>query len=178
MESAGRLATEKLEWLKEHLAYEWGLLHHAYGRMLEASPTSRDWPCFFECFALHARNLYEFLTSEPDPRNFRASDFVKGRAAKKTDLTKGVFQKIDAQLMHMSKRRPSVPAGKFNTADAAGLISWLRKEMAGFVAELPAPMQAVCWHLPNPAVMIGPDSNTTNPHVETTLVSTPSLGKR
>lgn len=97
------MKVDQLEWLKEHLKYEWRMLHHSYSGWGKVPTNSRDWPCFFECFAIHARNLYEFITSDPHSQNFKASDFIAGYAAKKINLTIGAFQKIDGQMFHMSR---------------------------------------------------------------------------
>jgi len=165
---------DKSEWFKEHLTYEWQMLRYAYGRLSAVTPPSPDWSCFFECFALHARNLYEFLTSERDNRNFKASDFIEHYAADKNDLTKGVFQKIDAQMMHMSKARPSEASGKFNKRDAAKLMNWFNLEMGAFMEQMPDEIRSNWRGLPSQIGVVAGAVAITNDRDEVTHINTPS----
>jgi hypothetical protein len=60
--------------LREHIPYELLMLRHTH-RQLSQVDGQLDRNAFLEAFAVHARNLFNFLTNREDSRNLKASDF-------------------------------------------------------------------------------------------------------
>jgi len=65
---------QKTEHLGDHLPYEVLMLRHSYERTLEVR-YALDWNAFHEAFAVHARNLFDFLMNKGGSNNFNARDF-------------------------------------------------------------------------------------------------------
>jgi hypothetical protein len=66
---------QQRDYLDEHLPYTLKMLRYTHGQMLQQQHYL-SWNAHFESFAVHARNLVNFLTSN-DKSNFEAKDFVK-----------------------------------------------------------------------------------------------------
>lgn len=126
------------EWLKEHLAYELDMLHFTLER-ISVLPESPEWNAHFESFAVHARNLYGFLTNDSGQGNYNASDFVPHFRSAKTDLTKGAFPKLLFQVLHLGKRRPTSTHGKFTLDICRQFYSWIEENFKMFTDQLGEP---------------------------------------
>jgi hypothetical protein len=88
----------------------------------------------FAAFAVSARNIYDFLCSEADNRNFNAKDYVAGFSAEKEP---GLFNRLDPAVFHMGKSR--VDGSKFDIADIDRAISWIDSAWSSWSALLSAP---------------------------------------
>jgi len=145
---------ERDAWFSEHLHYEWLMLKHCLARIQQRQESNFDRNCFLETFVLHARTLYLFLTNDDDSRSFGVKDFVPGFNSKKSDLTKGLFQKIHAQVLHLAKRRPFDAVEKFNSDNCVELYRWLDQELKEFLAMLPVELRNIWTGEPRPATMV------------------------
>ena len=115
------------------------MLEHTFQRIRTVNDKA-DWNAFLESFCVHARNLKAFLTNDRGNANNGAiaRDFIdSSRVRVPPDLT-GAFQRLNEQSTHLSKNRPTEPAGKFTRQDAVAVITWLRSAMQAFIDGLPA----------------------------------------
>jgi hypothetical protein len=92
---------EKAELIRQHPPYELDMLNITLERITRVTPTTThsaipEWNAYFESFAVHARNLRDFLTNDGDSRNFQAKDFVDRYRASDKNKTSGMFQDLDS----------------------------------------------------------------------------------
>jgi hypothetical protein len=124
----------KKDYLDEHLPYMLKMLRYTYKQMLEQQHYL-SWNAHFESFAVHARNLVAFLTNN-DTGNFKAKEFVaQDYKAVKGDL-QGPMKKLDEQVFHLAKTRPTDVVGKFDTKHAEIVSRWIEKNFADFLNQL------------------------------------------
>lgn len=136
-------AAEKKKWLKEHLIYERDMFRHTYRKVCELSQ-SLDRFAFYESFAVHARNLYSFLTNDEDPRNYRAREFIDGFESDGGELH-GKIQRMNTQVQHMGKSRAGDddPDKKIKTGDCETVARWIEEHMQRFLSQLGEPYKQV-----------------------------------
>lgn len=139
--------TEKNEYIKDHLRYEFLMLCHTLLRM-ENTKHELDWNAFYESFAVHARILYDFLTNEKDSRNFKASDYVEEFEADKRDAAISIFKDLNAQVFHLGKRRPYVNSDKVCLPQAQKVYAWIKANFENFIDQLSEPYRSN-WHWDN-----------------------------
>lgn len=123
-------------WLQEHLSYELLMLRLTYSKLSQVADQA-DWNAFYESFAVHARNLYYFLTNEEE---LQARHFVTDYKAVKTNETKGPLQRLALQVFHLSKDRPPTSSrrgAKIDAEDRQAVYSWIEDQMTDFVRQLP-----------------------------------------
>jgi hypothetical protein len=145
-------ASELAEWMKEHLSYEMLMLQHTH-RKLSQIEDQLDWNTYYESFAVHARNLYRFLTNEED---VQAAHFVKGYKAGKTHETVSAFQRLPLQVFHMSLHRPPTGSRRGAKVDADArdaVLSWIENQMNDFIGKLQAPY-ADAWAMSDAAALV------------------------
>jgi hypothetical protein len=123
--------------LAESLPYELLMLRHTH-RQLSQEQNQLDWNVFLESFAIHARNIIDFLTNRSDSRDIEASHFggaYKPPAHRELD---GLKQKLHYQILHLGKRRQGEldREERFNTDDADKLCRWIEDAMARFLSSL------------------------------------------
>ncbi|MGP0060080.1 MAG: hypothetical protein ACLPID_12420 [Beijerinckiaceae bacterium] len=131
---------ERKFYLNEHLRYEMFMLR--YTAQTLPLRAQLDWNVCVESLTVHARNLYLFLTNDKDAKNFKARDFVEKFNVRKDD-TKGIFERINRQVLHLGKARRSDVAGKISPDDVVTVSHWLEKHFMEFVGELKEPY---CWN--------------------------------
>ncbi|HEX3920074.1 MAG TPA: hypothetical protein VHW60_22275 [Caulobacteraceae bacterium] len=123
----------KTKWLREHLAYERGMLAQAYGRL--GHVTGVDVNFAIEVFWLHARNLYRFLRPrKEDKSSVTAQDYVPGYKAR------AVFRQIDrlgAFTFHNGTQR--LEWEKVTTAETHRFVLWLNEHWLEWAEQLPQP---------------------------------------
>jgi hypothetical protein len=124
---------QKNEYLREHLPYEMKMLRYTSKQMLERQHYL-SWNAHYEAFAVHARNLANFLSND-DKGNFKAREFVSTFSAKKGELGTAM-QTLTNQVFHLAKSRPSTPIGKFNTEHATPVCEWIENNFADFLNKL------------------------------------------
>src|SRR5271169_3273197 len=97
---------QKIEHLTEHLPYELLMLRHTRERM--SSPRyPLDWNAHYESFAVHARNLFDFLMNDATQANFKASHFSTFKASKNAEVQRLIRQDFHSQILHLGKNRES-----------------------------------------------------------------------
>src|SRR3981081_1240019 len=94
---------QKRNYLDEHLPYMLKMLRYTYGQMLQKQHYL-SWNAHFESFAVHARNLVNFLTNN-DTGNFKAKDLVPAYRARISD-NQGAMVLLREPVFHLAKRRP------------------------------------------------------------------------
>ena len=124
-------------------------------------------------FAVHARNLHDFLTNSEGSRNFNAQDFVAQFRVAKVDETKGMFQKLHAQVFHLGKSRPTDQQEKANLDSAKSVSSWIETNFATFVSELEKGGRKWDWHSADPSKIAR--DGTVVVHTSTASVATNSI---
>ena len=83
----------EIAYLREHVRYEVVMVRWAFGQ-IQPLPPSLERNAFIECFAVHARALFEFLASEGDARSVDALVYVEGF---KPDGAADASRKINGQ---------------------------------------------------------------------------------
>jgi hypothetical protein len=105
-------------------------------RQISAHHRRLAFNCYLECFAIHTRVLYKFLTKDEDSRNFEAKDFVGSyKPLSHTQLT-GAMDKLNRQILHLAKSRANQPEEKFNTAHVEEIHQWIERAISRFVGAL------------------------------------------
>jgi hypothetical protein len=95
---------QKVSYLEHQLPYEFIMIRHTNKR-IHSDQSRLDWNAYYEYFCGHARNLYHFFINE-DGKNAKMSSFVSDLTIKKSDDTKGIFQKLNNQVFHLGWSRP------------------------------------------------------------------------
>lgn len=126
---------ELIDYLIEHVAYEWLMLRFTYERSRTDSELLSN--ALYESFGLHARALYDFLRNEKDHRNFKASNFVHDFAVNDRRALEGLVPSINQQLIHLGKRRAN-DADKITRIDVERVYAWIENGMNKFISELPS----------------------------------------
>jgi hypothetical protein len=129
---------QKNLYIKEHLPYETEMLRYTRSVLNAGSVTRLAWNALYESFAVHARNLYVFLTNEDGP-NARAKDFVPAFRAEKDDHTKSIHQRFLAQVFHLGPKRPQLSEQKVGLSDISIYFSWIERNLESFWGELKEP---------------------------------------
>jgi hypothetical protein len=132
---------KKWEHLNDHLPYELLMLRYTY-QQLHKQQLQLNWNVYLETLAVHARNLYYFLTSKA--KNLKANDFDTEYKHKGHLTLTGTMQKLQSQVLHLGKERSSDPEKKTNTDHADRLYQWIEKEMSRFLASL-SPEDRIHW---------------------------------
>jgi hypothetical protein len=132
-----RTVAEKRKHLN-HLDYEVTMLHYCYKEILKREP-GEDRNVYIECFALHARALYEFLISHSPRRlNAVAQDFIAEFEPTDKDVVGDIIQKIQDQILHMGWERTQDTNLKFDAAtDGVKIRNWIDLWLAVFWVRLP-----------------------------------------
>ena len=115
------------------------MLHHCYPEIAKREP-SEDRNVYIECFALHARALYEFLVSHsPRGLNAVAHDFIADFEPSDTDNSvRDVIKKIEDQILHIGWERTEHHRLKFDAdAEGARILNWIDGWFIYFWARLP-----------------------------------------
>jgi hypothetical protein len=122
------------DFLAEHLPYELAMMNHTLSRL---NNPGLDWNAFMEAFCVHARNIKQFVTNDNGKgnNNVIARDFAVFGERVPSDLT-GHFQRLNAQIAHLSKTRTIDSANKFTADDAQTVSTWLNHAMSKFINSL------------------------------------------
>jgi hypothetical protein len=120
--------------LDDHLPYERMMLEYTLQK-ITAGGSQCEWNVHYESFAVHARNLYYFLTNG-DGTNAKAYEFVPGFKADRTATTIAIFPKLSAQVLHLSPSRPTEAEKKVQLDDAKKFHAWIVLNFSKFVEAL------------------------------------------
>jgi hypothetical protein len=157
--------------LQEHLPYELRMLKFAGARLQDTRGDRFN--AFFECFVVHARSLYEFVTNTGDSRSFMAKDFgVKRKIPQaRRDLVHGTIKTLNQHVFHIGKRRPREIEKKVSSGQLKEVQSWIEEEMQAFVAALSMDLGALWNHQVSELSANVPDAT---PHGATLPASPPT----
>jgi hypothetical protein len=150
----------KLDWMKKHLSYELLMLRATCNEMLvlvqqQANPKVQfEYNMAYESFAVHARNLKDFLGNDGGNNDFNAKEFVDGFKTEKREITASMFA-LHMQVFHMGKDRVANGAGKFNLEGCLRVYEWLEDQFERFAASLPNPFRDAWLELKGVGVRIG-----------------------
>ena len=125
--------SERVDWLHEHLNYELLTMRHTYKQLQALPKTAKDqlvWNANFAAFSLYARNLYRFLTNDPETRSFKASDYERPKADGQP--VRGIMSNLNEQVFHPGKQR--VNADKVGLKKVKALYEWVEASLKHFSA--------------------------------------------
>jgi hypothetical protein len=152
----------EIAYLRGHVRYEVVMVRWAFGQ-IQPLPPSLERNAFIECFAVHARALFEFLASKGDTRNVDASVYVEGF---KPDGAADASRKVTAlheQVFHFGKRRTDDDTLKFDaTHDGAWVLQWIEDALEKFNNELKPPYPTD-WLPPRPPTIVIPPGTPPTP---------------
>jgi hypothetical protein len=121
----------KAAYLQTNLCYELRMLRHALTKITQPQ-FPLDWNAYFQSFAVNARNLYGFLTNDDKSENFKAKDFIEFKATK-TDNSISMFQRLNPQVFHLGKNRPTDQEKQANLDHAKQVSNWIETNFAAFI---------------------------------------------
>jgi len=105
--------------------------------------------------------LKEFLTNSGQPNNFKAKEFVADYKQTVPQDVLNLLNKMNEQVFHAAKRRPSEAPGKVTSRDLVKIFQWLDAAMKDFVGKLPLQFREYWQPLPEPVVNFSPDTPPT-----------------
>ena len=127
------ITSEQSDYLQEHIPYMLKMLRYTYGQMRQQQHYL-SWNAHFESFAVHARSLTRFLTNK-DKEDIKARHFVEGYRGRIGDQS-GPMQRLQRQVFHLAKQRPTEVIGKFNSDNAKEVFEWIESNFADFLSKL------------------------------------------
>lgn len=138
---------QKVMHLGDHLPYELLMLRHSYQRTFE-DRYPLDWNASYEAFAVHARNLFDFLMNRGGSKNFNARDFSPKFTAKKdAKVTRLINQDLHWQVFHFGKQRKSEEDKKVGDDERKAIFDWIEENFEVFIAALALDRDlAPYWH--------------------------------
>jgi hypothetical protein len=115
------------------------MLHYCFPEIRKRE-AGEDRNVYIECFALHARALYEFLISNsPRKLNAVAKDFVADFQPTDADSVRDIIKKIEDQILHMGWERTKDNSLKFDAAtEGRQIFEWIDFWHMAFWTRLPA----------------------------------------
>ncbi len=121
------------ELFKEHLPYEIWMLHETLDALNRSASDKVLENALIESFAVHARNLIEFLGGEYfDLGQFTAPKYNRG-----TQLDwKKATTKLNVQISHITQARTTIAAEKLSPSERAEILVALEKELGDFKSVL------------------------------------------
>lgn len=144
MQTRADVEEQKKAWLGEHLPYQLKVARHTYARLFGNLDTW-DWNAMYIAFACAARNLRLFLTNKDRSKtNFGAQDFVSAGFSANIELVKDRMNRLNDQIFHLDKARPTDASSKFQLEDAEIVLNWIEENIASFLAQL-EPKQRALW---------------------------------
>jgi hypothetical protein len=131
---------EKVAYLEEHVSYEVVMLNYTFMRLMTSQSSTPEeqleFNAFLESFAVHARNLVEFLCNKAEDEARSACDYIPAfEAPNQAGVVQALFR-LENQILRMSALRTTGPQGKFDIDDARELYGWLVPAILKFQGEL------------------------------------------
>jgi hypothetical protein len=111
---------DKLKFLEEHLRYEYEMFDYSLSK-LYCTGDPLGWNAFYESFAIHARNLYDFFRNEGGGNNFKARDFANDYVRPSANAK---FNRLDPSVFHLGKQRTGEDQ-KLSMQDLVDLAKWI-----------------------------------------------------
>jgi hypothetical protein len=157
------------DFLGDHLRYEIGMLRPAHN-YINQLPEGGAWNAYYECFAVHARNLVQFLSDKRTKNSFKASDFAKNYKQPDKDTIKGTMQMLVEQVFRPAKNRKKHSSEKVNLDCCNKLRTWIEGALSEFDARIDEDYRSYWKSLnPPPEVSIGGLARATN-HVTSAII--------
>lgn len=145
MQTSADIEAQKTAWLAEHLPYQLRVARHTYARLF-GNLDNWDWNAMYIAFASAARNLRLFLTNkDKGSNNFGAQNFVKAGFSANVEPIKDRMNRLNEQIFHLDKARPTDASSKFQLEDAEIVLDWIEKGIASFLSQL-EPEQRSQWN--------------------------------
>ena len=121
-----------------HLNYEVWMLKHSYERIANRPKEPADCNAFIECFAVHARALFEFLTNKPHRnQNALARDFIGSFVPSgDAECVSTIIDKIQDQILHTGWTRGEAHTIKFTGEDIIKVREWIDASLKEFATQL------------------------------------------
>jgi hypothetical protein len=135
---------QKIEHLGDHLPYEVLMLRYTHSRM-NSPRYPLAWNAFYEAFAVHARNLLDFLENKAGSSNFQASHFSDTFEVKEDkenkEIGRVVRQEMNWQVFHFVKSRSSKQSEKVDLEKVNRVHKWVMDNFSRFILELNADLK-------------------------------------
>jgi len=132
---------KKATWIREHLSYEFSMLKFAFNNLNGLEKRQIYWNVFYGSFFVNFRNIATFLKNDETRTsdNYRALDYCENFKLdkKETDEIRGLLPRIEAQIMHMGKRRGAI-SHQIDVEDIRKAFAWSDRNLQGFMNGLPA----------------------------------------
>jgi hypothetical protein len=128
---------QRTKFIEEHLPYEFSMLEHTFQRLHQVQEPA-DWNAFLESFCIHARNVKDFFIGDRGAANngVIANDLISFVNLRIPNALTGTFQRLNEQITHMSRHRPTDGNAKFTRAHAEKVMAWLRPQLEKFLNDL------------------------------------------
>jgi hypothetical protein len=103
----------------EHVAYEIGMFYATHGLLMGDAIVGRLHNAVLESFAIHVRNLVEFLFDPPEKDDIRAEHYFKdpktwhGLRGKKPEELTAAQKQANKQISHLTYARVGADKGWF-----------------------------------------------------------------
>jgi hypothetical protein len=111
---------DKLKFLEEHLHYEHEMFEYSLSK-LYCTGDQLGWNSFYESFAIHARNLYDFFRNDGGGNNFKARDFANDYSPPSANTK---FNILDPSVFHLGKQRTG-EVQKLTMQALVNLAKWI-----------------------------------------------------
>ena len=127
---------ELFEYLQEHLVYEYLMLKFTYEQLQKGTNTQLVWNGNFESFALHVRNITDFIDCTKDNRNYSACDYISKHQISSRDKNAldGILQDLNGQVFHLGKSR--LRKEKIDMAKIKKSYEWCERNIQNFIGNL------------------------------------------
>ncbi len=120
---------EKSAFLQERVGYELAMLNYTFMRLVTARPSTLeeqlDRNAFMEAFAVHARNLIQFLSAKTESDDRNATDYVPDFEAPDQAHLEEPLRRLEKQILSLAAFRATGPREKFGVEDARELYTWI-----------------------------------------------------
>jgi hypothetical protein len=134
---------EKITFLEERIGYELAMLNYTFMRLVTARPSAAagqlDCNAFLESFAIHARNLVNFLSPDSQADEPRATDYVSDFEIPDQSSLQQPLVRLEKRILNLTALQTTDPQEKFNADDARALYTWIIPAILKFEEKL-APM--------------------------------------
>jgi hypothetical protein len=129
---------QKAAYLSKHMGHEISMLHYAIEKLVTCDDNGHELSMRYECFAVHARNLGNFLINKDDG-SYQAHDFNNNfkpaKKRKKDRSILGLINLLNSKVFHLVAKRDEIKG--FTVGNAVDVYNWVIKELKRFGNELP-----------------------------------------
>jgi hypothetical protein len=123
-----------IEQLQDHLPYELLMLRYTHARM-QAETHDLVFNTMYECFCMHARNMWDFLHNEGTGNNLKVKEFAKEYRAPEDQKAQRIINfDMQGQVFHFGKSRPSKQTDKVGLEKCKAVFDYIEKAFSEFMA--------------------------------------------